>query len=362
MSNMLTTTMRAIHSDTNRLSRDLPRCPALPARIPLKALRPTSKSTSRGTQSTAHRVSCAQTSDSAKSVSRRDMLQKSSLAMSFSIAAAMELSLPEMALAFENPANLGNGFQRYYGRATSASSYGGYGGTETEEDAFKYYFDVPSNWKSEIVTKQEKGYQGVDARFSRPEKGLQAFLVTFPGYTKLKEDKTDILDDLAIADATLQDTLAYADEFTVIEEKNDEGQLFVKYDVIGESTSLLVNLTTYGGRLYVFFVKIKGSTFDREMVEKIRNSFENVKKTPQELAAEIASLRGAYDELSGGHEGSKGLIWERWAAPDSTPQNGGYTMCRRGPAKHVQPQNVIASGHFSACLVGLTGSDDELLI
>ena len=148
------------------------------------------------------------------------MLQKSTLAISLSVAAAMELSLPEKALAFENPAQLPNGLQRYYGRATSASSYGGYGGTETEEDAFKYYFDVPSDWKSEIVTKQEKGYQGVDARFSKSDKGSypNAFLVTFPGYTKLKEDKTDILDDLAIADATLQDTLGFAEEFTVVEE------------------------------------------------------------------------------------------------------------------------------------------------
>jgi hypothetical protein len=42
-------------------------------------------------------------------------------------------------------------------------------------------------------------------------------LVTFPGYTTLKEDKSSLLDDLAIADGNLQDTLALAEEFTITE-------------------------------------------------------------------------------------------------------------------------------------------------
>lgn len=32
---------------------------------------------------------------------------------------------------------------RYFGLATSSSSYGGYGGNENSEDRYKYYYDVP---------------------------------------------------------------------------------------------------------------------------------------------------------------------------------------------------------------------------
>jgi hypothetical protein len=55
-------------------------------------------------------------------------------------------------------------------QATSASSYGGYGGNQQDQDIenFKYWFDVPGTWKGEIVTKQQKGYQGIDAVFSNP--------------------------------------------------------------------------------------------------------------------------------------------------------------------------------------------------
>jgi hypothetical protein len=61
------------------------------------------------------------------------------------------------------------------GQATSASSYGGYGGNEQDQDveSYKYWFDVPGDWKAEIVTKQEKGYQGIDARFSQPDRKVR---------------------------------------------------------------------------------------------------------------------------------------------------------------------------------------------
>jgi len=290
------------HTEAKGGAAGVTKCPAPSALVIHKRAYPIAKRTSQSDKTcktNAQQTICSQSSEpelSAQRLSRRDVLQKSSLAIGLS-AVATELWLPEearAATAFANPADLGNGFQRYYGRATSASSYGGYGGTETEVDAFKYYFDIPSSWKNEIITKQEKGYQGVDARFSIPtKKSTNAFLVTFPGYQTLKEDKSSLLDDLAIADGNLQDTLALAEEFTITERKNDEGQLFVEYDVIGEGNSILVNLTTYGGRLYVFFVKTKDNNFDRELYTQIRDSFQNVKKTPAELAADIESLKRA---------------------------------------------------------------------
>ena len=36
-----------------------------------------------------------------------------------------------------NPEPLGDGFKRFYGEATSSSSYGGYGGNENNFDKFK---------------------------------------------------------------------------------------------------------------------------------------------------------------------------------------------------------------------------------
>ena len=39
--------------------------------------------------------------------------------------------------AFSNPEDLGDGFQKVYGEATSASSYGGYGGNDTGTDRYE---------------------------------------------------------------------------------------------------------------------------------------------------------------------------------------------------------------------------------
>ena len=56
------------------------------------------------------------------------------------LAAAIVVSLPSGARAevetFKNPSDLGDGYLRFYGEATTSSSYGGYGSNENNFDKF----------------------------------------------------------------------------------------------------------------------------------------------------------------------------------------------------------------------------------
>jgi hypothetical protein len=60
----------------------------------------------------------------------------------------------------KNPTPLGDGFRKFYGEATSSSSYGGYGGNENNFDKFKYFYDVPDGWQPDSVNKTEKSTNG----------------------------------------------------------------------------------------------------------------------------------------------------------------------------------------------------------
>ena len=112
-----------------------------------------------------------------------------------------------------NPQDLGNGYKRFYGEATSSSSYGGYGGSDNNFDKFKYFFDVPTSYEKDTVNKVEKSTNGTDARWLNPRfKQERAYCVTLPGYTKMKEDRMGILSDLALSDYVLQDALYTQDE------------------------------------------------------------------------------------------------------------------------------------------------------
>lgn len=207
---------------------------------------------------------------------------------------------PPAAYALDNPLNLENGYIRYFGQATSASSYGGYGGNEeaTDLSQFKYWFDVPKNWKGDIVTKQEKGYLGIDARFSNPAapKKNKAYVITFPGYAKLKDDYEEILNDLALADPDLQDSIANADSFTFTERKLEDGQIFVDYDVISYPTSVLASITTYNKRLFAILAFSDADRFEerRAQMDVTRKSLECIKKSKEELQNDLTYFkRGA---------------------------------------------------------------------
>jgi len=205
---------------------------------------------------------------------------------------------PPPAHAFENPTVLGNGFVRFFGEATSASSYGGYGGNDQGTDiaSFKYWYDVPDSWKADIVTKQEKGYLGIDSRFSDPkQKYSKAYVITFPGYVKLKEDKEEIMSDLALADAELQDAINLASDFSFTQRKDPDGQVFVDYDIVAEPLSVLCTVTIYNKRLFALLAWSSSTNFDanRTKLTKIRDSLQTVKQSPEDLLKQLSLIRGA---------------------------------------------------------------------
>ena len=124
-----------------------------------------------------------------------------------SVAHAGEENTDSSGQIIQNPKDLGDGFKRFYGEATSSSSYGGYGGSDNNFDKFKYYFEIPSNYEKDTVNKTEKSTNGTDARWVNPKdkKAEKAYCITLPGYTKLKEDRMGTFEDLALSDYTLQD-------------------------------------------------------------------------------------------------------------------------------------------------------------
>jgi len=69
------------------------------------------------------------------------------------LAAAIAVGLPSEAKAeatvFKNPQELDDGYLRFFGEATTSSSYGGYGGNENNFDKYKYYYDIPNGWTAD---------------------------------------------------------------------------------------------------------------------------------------------------------------------------------------------------------------------
>ena len=88
------------------------------------------------------------------------------LASGAAFATSSSVLTPRASLAFSNPEPLGDGTKRVYGEATTAASYGGYGGSDKSEDRFKYTYEVPEEWRAETINKIEKGVTGIDNRQS----------------------------------------------------------------------------------------------------------------------------------------------------------------------------------------------------
>lgn len=198
----------------------------------------------------------------------------------------------------QNPKDLGDGFKRFYGEATSSSSYGGYGGSDNNFDKFKYYFEIPSNYEKDTVNKTEKSTNGTDARWVNPKdkKAEKAYCITLPGYTKLKEDRMGTFEDLALSDYTLQDAIYVVDgEPTITDryigkiEPDEEGkggrpgQLYADYDLVGAESfgHIFATITVYGGRLYSLFVWVPpgGSV---ENGKRMRDSYRTIENVNQE--------------------------------------------------------------------------------
>ena len=212
----------------------------------------------------------------------------------FAMATAMTLSgaAPRAnAEAIVNPQPLDAGWLRFYGEATSSSSYGGYGGNENNFDKFKYYYDVPEGWEQDTVNKVEKSTNGTDNRWkSKKNKDAKVYSITLAGYGKLKEDREAIISDLALSDYNLQDAIIGADSF-VTKDRDVNGQTYVDYDLVGFYGNIFASITVYGGRLYSVFAFVP----EGESVEagrRMRDSFATINnKTEEETAADMAFYR-----------------------------------------------------------------------
>jgi len=212
----------------------------------------------------------------------------------FAVTALMTLSgaAPRAkAEAIVNPQPIDEGWLRFYGEATSSSSYGGYGGNENNFDKFKYYYDVPQGWEQDTVNKVEKSTNGTDNRWkSKKNKDAKVYSITLAGYGKLKEDREAIISDLALSDYNLQDAIIGADSF-VTKDRDVDGQTYVDYDLVGFYGNIFASITVYGGRLYSVFAFVP----EGESVEagrRMRDSFATINnKTEEETAADMAFYR-----------------------------------------------------------------------
>ena len=212
----------------------------------------------------------------------------------FAVTALMTLSgaAPRAkAEAIVNPQPIDEGWLRFYGEATSSSSYGGYGGNENNFDKFKYYYDVPEGWEQDTVNKVEKSTNGTDNRWkSKKNKDAKVYSITLAGYGKLKEDREAIISDLALSDYNLQDAIIGADSF-VTKDRDVDWQTYVDYDLVGFYGNIFASITVYGGRLYSVFAFVP----EGESVEagrRMRDSFATINnKTEEETAADMAFYR-----------------------------------------------------------------------
>ena len=209
------------------------------------------------------------------------------------LAAAIVVSLPSGARAegetFKNPSDLGDGYLRFYGEATTSSSYGGYGGNENNFDKFKYYYDIPQGWTVDTVNKFEKSTNGTDSRWSNPKSsGEKVYCVTLTGYNRLKEDRQGILSDLALSDYNLQDAIVAADSVEVVD-RDVNGQTYVDFDLYGFFGAIFASVTVYGGRLYAVFSVVPDTLVekDKEQAKRLRNSFGTISKDDEQTQYDL---------------------------------------------------------------------------
>jgi len=190
---------------------------------------------------------------------------------------------------FKNPSDLGDGFRRLYGEATSASSYGGYGGNENNFEKFKYYYDVPNGWTADTINKTQKATNGTDTRWINPKLPAEkVYCVTLTGYNKLKEDRSELLGDLALSDYDLQDAIQGADVFEVAE-REAYGQTYIDFDLYGYFGAIYACVTVYGGRFYALFSLVPESALEqnKEQAKRIRNSFGTISKDDEQTQYDL---------------------------------------------------------------------------
>lgn len=248
------------------------------------------------------RASKANTSSESAAQSNRRQILTAGFAAAFATCAPFQAKAVEAPAAlaaaakgenFKNPSDLGDGFRRLYGEATTSSSYGGYGGNENNFDKFKYYYDIPDGWTMDTVNKVEKSTNGTDTRWSNPKLSSEkVYCVTLTGYNKLKEDRQSLLSDLALSDYNLQDAIVGADSIEVTE-RDAYGQTYIDFDLYGYFGAIFACVTVYGGRLYALFSVVPDSVLekDKEQGQRLRNSFGTIPKDDEQTQYDLEFYR-----------------------------------------------------------------------
>ena len=135
-------------------------------------------------------------------------------------------------------------------------------------DAPKYTFEYPPDWKAEVPSKVEKGTQGVDGRVVNPKgKDQRAFVITLGRAGE--DNKSFQLTDLdstfagfAGADYALQDALSDATDISRSEAERD-GVKFYRYDIDSPAFRYLASIAVKDGKVFALFVRSPARAFGR---------------------------------------------------------------------------------------------------
>ncbi|RAL53899.1 hypothetical protein DM860_004370 [Cuscuta australis] len=158
----------------------------------------------------------------------------------------------------------------YYGTASSAANYGGYGGNSDRKASAEYIYDVPEGWKERLVSKVEKGTNGTDSEFYNPKKKSEREYLTFLAGFRHLAPPDMVLNNLALSDVELQDLIGGADGVRSAERKDEKGQVYYEYEIDGAGAHSLISVTCAKNKLYAHFVNAPLPEWNRDE-DKLRH-------------------------------------------------------------------------------------------
>ncbi|KAJ8899199.1 hypothetical protein K2173_012375 [Erythroxylum novogranatense] len=169
-------------------------------------------------------------------------------------------------------------FQTYYDTAASAANYDGYGDNSDKKASVEYVYDVPDGWKERLVSKVEKGTNGIDSEFYNPKKRSEReYVISLSGFEQLASID-EVLNNLALSDLVLQDWIDGADSVVSEVKKDGSGQLYYVYEIDGLGKHSLIKVTCTRNKLYAHFVNAPRPEWNRdvEILRHLHDSFKTV--------------------------------------------------------------------------------------
>lgn len=170
------------------------------------------------------------------------------------------------------------GFSKYYGTASSAANYGGYGGNASKKDSAEYTYDVPSSWKERLVSKVEKGTNGTDSEFYNPKRKTEKEYLTFLAGFRTLAPMDTVLNNLSLSDVNLQDIISSANSVKSSERSGANGQVYYDFEIDSPLAHSLISVTCAKNKLYAHFVNapLQDWARDEAMLKHIHESFSTV--------------------------------------------------------------------------------------